>query len=197
MEEALDKFKGVCYNIGTNKERWFYNMATKVSRVGEEEKRQIIEMYANGCGDSVYAIVSKTGRTYKTIQKVLKDAGVYIENQDWLKSHQGVSASSKATNHFIKNAKIEEPKKEVVKEEVKHDERGISIDSFMSKLSASSIKTSKPASGNKSKVNKKNVFTRAEKIDYCDRVYGAGNWEFMSLSEVREQLKKDLKIGVG
>lgn len=162
-------------------------MATKSSRVNEEEKRQIIEMYANGNGDSVYLIVNKTGRTYKTIQKVLKDAGVYVENQDWLKNHRGVSKPVKADDSFKEKKEIEKPK----------EDKGISIDSFMHKLTASNIK-SKPTEPKKSTAKpNKYRFSKKEKTEYCNRLYGEGRWRFMTADELREQLRKDFKIGVG
>lgn len=165
-------------------------MATKSSRVNEEEKRQIIEMYANGTGDSVYLIVNKTGRTYKTIQKVLKDAGVYVENQDWLKNHQGVSKPTKADNSF------KDKKKDTGAVTEHKDEKGISIDSFMSKLTASNMKSkSDDKKKSKAKANKYR-FSKKEKTEYCDSLYGVGNWRFMTSDELREQLRKDFKIGV-
>ena len=162
-------------------------MATKSSRVNEEEKRQIIEMYANGNGDSVYLIVNKTGRTYKTIQKVLKDAGVYVENQDWLKSHQGVSKPVKADNSFKENKEVEKP----------IEDKGISIDSFMHKLTASNIKSKSTESKKSSAKTNKYRFSKKEKTEYCNRLYGEGRWRFMTSEELREQLRKDFKIGVG
>lgn len=163
-------------------------MATKSSRVSEEEKKQIIEMYANGTGDSVYSIVNKTGRMYRTIQKVLKDAGVYVENQDWLKNHQGTSKPVKTSNAF--------KEKKESSSAPKSNEGSISIDSFMSKLTASNIK-SQSMEKKKSNTNaNKYKYSKREKTEYCNRIYGEGNWHFMTADELRRELRKDLGVEV-
>lgn len=57
------------------------------------------------------------------------------------------------------------------------------------KTSTSNKITNKKKPAKKADVPQKDMFTKAQKVAYCNKKYGEGNWEFMPLSELISKLK--------